>query len=765
MKILNPSPQETATIRYSGEAKIIQLGKSERIAELCKLAFYSLLTIITIGNWKPAKDLWLLSLNRVWTNKRIVTSLIKDTTSTIKSGNENIQSNDPPSLPFNPQAGVSFFNIPKDPLSVVSKFLDTKTRFELLKTCKMGQKTLTRRTEIEVQPLLFKINQIGLLLESISAGHSELDEIRKLTSSRFISNVGFDFQEREKLVYSQIHSILEFIFIAPLIEENDHSEADRQIYKIKNIKEIALLMMKVDAENFEYASEELKDDEEVFLTALESNIRDRSITKSPLRFASQRLKMNKNILLKAVQVDRGAFECMPQDLNEDDKYEISFAAVSHNSQALLYVPKNIKNFRQLVLIAVSKDGSTLGFSSEDMRNDKEVVLTAIRNYPLTIGIASDDLKNDEEILIEAIKLDIMCYRYASDNLKNNKAFVIRALMRKYNIESSVTISDQELIFQALQNDKEPHNNLKAIYEFRQNPVFGELWKRVRKDKQICLRGMKEYSDMFEYLSQQLRGDYEVALEASINARRQFKFVEPNLLNNKSFVLACIKYDYLGLENVSETLRNDEDVILEAMKDHYRALEYASDALKTNRKFVLKAVLLNGLGMEFLPAFRNDPEIVMTAVKSKGLAITFADESFLFKKEYVLEAIKAKSRAKKFAQNFNDDKEVMSALVTKDGSYLRYASDRLKHDVDIVTEAVKNDWSAFEFVHHDFIRYKEVAIMALKQNLQVIALISKAIINDPKYRDMMEVYSRLNELEEDKKIINSIVRPPQKKVDK
>jgi hypothetical protein len=75
---------------------------------------------------------------------------------------------------------------------------------------------------------------------------------------------------------------------------------------------------------------------------------------------------------------------------------------------LRYASDDLKNNREIVLEAIKQNGLALEYASESFRNDKDVVLEAIKKCYHALCYASDDLKDDKEIVLKAIKKSA-CY--------------------------------------------------------------------------------------------------------------------------------------------------------------------------------------------------------------------------------------------------------------------------------------------------------------------------------------------------------------------
>ena len=143
-----------------------------------------------------------------------------------------------------------------------------------------------------------------------------------------------------------------------------------------------------------------------------------------LELLPEKIKDNKEVMLKAVQID-GYTYCYISDRLKKDK-EILIEAVKNYGYALEWASDELKNDKDIVLTAVKKHGGALQFASKNFYEDKEIILTAVKNDGITLLFASENLKDDEEIVWEAIKKDGKALNFASDRLKLNSDLVNEA---------------------------------------------------------------------------------------------------------------------------------------------------------------------------------------------------------------------------------------------------------------------------------------------------------------------------------------------------
>ena len=132
--------------------------------------------------------------------------------------------------------------------------------------------------------------------------------------------------------------------------------------RLQDDREIVLQSIKYDGTQLEYASARLQDDEEIVLEA----INDEPIS---LEYASYRHRNNRVIVIKAIK--------------SYSNYEIS---------PLKFVSEKLKDDKEIIMIAITNCGNALRYASERLQDDKEIVLEAIKNDRNAFYYISDNLK-------------------------------------------------------------------------------------------------------------------------------------------------------------------------------------------------------------------------------------------------------------------------------------------------------------------------------------------------------------------------------------
>ena len=176
-----------------------------------------------------------------------------------------------------------------------------------------------------------------------------------------------------------------------------------------------------------YASDELKNDEEVVLTAIQGWDGVSVNFSYAIKEASEELRSNKNFMRKAIELTDGEAFCGATDELKNDK-EMALFAVSHGSAPhqcdpdiiLRYASEAIRADKDVVLAAVRRNGWSLEYASEELKADKDVVLVATINNSWSLTYASPALRADKEFVIELVKRAGECaLRYVDEALQND----------------------------------------------------------------------------------------------------------------------------------------------------------------------------------------------------------------------------------------------------------------------------------------------------------------------------------------------------------
>ncbi|MGL5627341.1 MAG: DUF4116 domain-containing protein [Candidatus Rhabdochlamydia sp.] len=112
-----------------------------------------------------------------------------------------------------------------------------------------------------------------------------------------------------------------------------------------------------------------------------------------LEYASEDLKRDQEVVYTAINQN-------PEALQFADK-DVVLAFLQQEARLLIYASAVLRDDKDVVLVAVQKRGEVLEFASKALRGNKTIVLAAIKQNRSAREYASEDLKQDREILLAA----------------------------------------------------------------------------------------------------------------------------------------------------------------------------------------------------------------------------------------------------------------------------------------------------------------------------------------------------------------------------
>jgi hypothetical protein len=244
-------------------------------------------------------------------------------------------------------------------------------------------------------------------------------------------------------------------------------------------------------------------------------------------------------------------------------------------------------------------------------------------------------------------------------------------------------------------------------------MFSNLW-----NKRKAIKTAKSWEGGLKTLSDELRSDPDIVLEAVKEYPGAFKFASPGLKNDLDFVLKVMnifvdtKSTYFNkrgellletMEVISESLKDNRDFILQAIGMNAECFSFASKRLHGDSNFLVEAVEVNWEILFFCKTkISGDYETnFLIAQKTYGDALQFVAPKWLNNKKFILALIKA----------WEEDEELN--FYWRPNIWLNELSERLLSDRDVVLAAVSLNGANLQYVAEKFWSDKEVVLAAVK----------------------------------------------------
>jgi hypothetical protein len=168
----------------------------------------------------------------------------------------------------------------------------------------------------------------------------------------------------------------------------------------------------------QYAGKFYRRDKEIVLTAVKQNgyvILD----------AHKKCLDDREIVLNAIKGGCNIFDKLvdrKSELLDDAEIILSGCRYCKQYTTSIYsvASDRLKNDRETVLKATQYDRNAFKYANDLLKNDKNIVFQAIKNHIDIFRYASDKIKNDREFVIKAIKHNIEAYYYAGNIVRCDK---------------------------------------------------------------------------------------------------------------------------------------------------------------------------------------------------------------------------------------------------------------------------------------------------------------------------------------------------------
>lgn len=187
---------------------------------------------------------------------------------------------------------------------------------------------------------------------------------------------------------------------------------------LKNDYDIALAAVNQNGTAIKIISDKFKKNREIIMAAVKTSGR-------ALEFTDKKFKVDKDVVLAAVQQSGGALEFAPKRLTKDRN--IILTAVKTSGMALKFADNKFKDDKGIVLSAVQQSGEALKFASERLKNDKDVLLTAVQQSGLALTHTPNKFRDDKQLISIAVQKNGILLQYASDRLKDDEDVVKKAV--------------------------------------------------------------------------------------------------------------------------------------------------------------------------------------------------------------------------------------------------------------------------------------------------------------------------------------------------
>jgi serine/threonine protein kinase len=181
---------------------------------------------------------------------------------------------------------------------------------------------------------------------------------------------------------------------------------------MKNDKDVVLIGIGNDPDEFKLVSEDLKKDPDVRFELLK---------KQPRYLKEFGLENDKNILNKLLPFTKDAL--FFSNLNQNEDYVLSL--IEENSQYFLFANEKLKQSDEFLVKSIVRNFHSFKYFPNS--NDKEIIKMFMKINIQILKYVDQSLLDDQEFALELVEMDGKCLQYLSKKLQNNLEVVSSAI--------------------------------------------------------------------------------------------------------------------------------------------------------------------------------------------------------------------------------------------------------------------------------------------------------------------------------------------------
>lgn len=486
------------------------------------------------------------------------------------------------------------------------------------------------------------------------------------------------------------------------------------------IKQQAYDLVYQNGYNLKYLDKIYQNDEEIVLQAVLQN-------NKLFKYASNYLRNNKLFVLKIIELTDERFldiSYISSRLKNDNliikkainrhKANIIYASYKIKKELMRktnilskitfqYMPSKFKKSKHFILknFNNSNNGVIPGFSKK-LKNDKDVIIAGVKNNINSLKNASDKLKNDRNFIKELLLMteNPYVFIYASEKLRSDKELFLLAMSYSVKNTKNRNLNIKNNILSSASLDLQQDKEILIQYNFMDELEL--LSEDVKNNKEKVLQLVRRNYLVFQFC--QFRNDKMIVWQAIKNDLSLFKYVSPELKNDKSFIIKAIEV---------ATVSNVDQILQEINKDLLRDKEISKkliergcyckvhNEIKNDEEITLKVLSDNGYNILYISKeIRNDNELFnkysRIALKTESSAILYASPQTKNDRKLINETIENYPETIRYIPSiYIENTEVIKRAIRKEGKLLAYAPTELKNDMHLVFDAVKQDETAIK----------------------------------------------------------------------
>lgn len=505
--------------------------------------------------------------------------------------------------------------------------------------------------------------------------------------------------------------------------------------ELKKDRDFVLKMIQRDGSLLEIVSEEFKNDKNLILEA------DKKIFTQfrALEYASDEIKDDRDVVLHSVSRNGKTLKFASERLQNDK--EIAYKAVENSKYAYPFVGKKLKDDKELALIAITNDNYLYQNLSKELQNDLNIILAATKNFDPIFEYATK-YQDDKEVVLKIIDLNIRSLYYfnvLSERLRGDEeifTFISEKLKSEFGSSIQIpknAIKNRELALKMitklvfnydalsieLQKDKEIALGVLMInpYQFPLIPI------EIQEDKDI-LQFLHTKRWLHHTKNTSISNKQDIILKFLVDDPNVLYIASQELLDNKEFILKCVKIRGCSISYASEKLKKDLDIVLAAVENDPKALCACPFSMRTE-KVVRISCEKNPLIIQYVRPFRRNNKFMLDLISKDYQVCGFAKP--LNRYLFGLKAVKKNGNTIKFYKDLYH-KGIITIAVESNPECIQYLDISYLNDRNFALFTLNIDGNQLKYFPK-FFRDKEVVMVALRTSEKCSKWIDKELLND------------------------------------
>lgn len=365
-------------------------------------------------------------------------------------------------------------------------------------------------------------------------------------------------------------------------------------------KEFMLRVCKASGLALEFAEEELFEDPDVVLVAVQNSFGD------AFKWASKDLHRNRSFMLDCVAVSAEVLKKVSNKCrNDDDAKTKSYKGVFYcyrrggkdglpfktgpchptdgaqceSCSRVLDDPDNcpLPQDREFITAALKRNWQALKHADKELQGEKDIVLAAVQAGGLALQYASDAMKADREVALAAVSQNWRVFKTLSKQLRSDAEIAIAACKQDWHVIKQVT------------KELRTHQELMDIAVRQGWEAFPLMVPEMRRKRSLAMEAVRQSWRAYEHTSADLRADQELALCAVRQHGDALALAAEELRADKEVALAAIRQDWRALRHAALSVRGDREVLLEAIQLSGYALQHAVEDMRSHPELVAAAM--------------------------------------------------------------------------------------------------------------------------------------------------------------------------------